>query len=204
MLKLILADNQAIFRAGIAKVLAVEDEMRIVAQAQTLEQMFMALDKFRAAVLVVAGRISQRLHPHRAGSEPQQDAGGRAGRYRGERATIHGRGRKRRGLSQRDQRGTGRLRPQSCSRRNLGAGCRRTQRTHRERYGRIAGPRPSDRERAAHRGPDRAGIQEQGNRLATRNDRAGHQELPAQRLRQDRRVGPAGTGAVHDPSPDPE
>ena len=49
MLKLILADNQAIFRAGIAKVLAVEDEMRIVAQAQTPEQMFMALDKFRAA-----------------------------------------------------------------------------------------------------------------------------------------------------------
>ena len=38
MLKLILADNQAIFRAGIAKVLAVEDEMRIVAQAQTQEQ----------------------------------------------------------------------------------------------------------------------------------------------------------------------
>src|SRR5258707_11471047 len=55
MLKRILADNQAIFRAGIAKVLAVEDEMRIVAQAQTAEQMFMALDKFKAAVLVVAG-----------------------------------------------------------------------------------------------------------------------------------------------------
>ena len=55
MLKLILADNLAIFRAGIAKVLAVEDEMRIVAQAQTPEQMFMALDKFRAAVLIVAG-----------------------------------------------------------------------------------------------------------------------------------------------------
>src|SRR5438132_12130239 len=55
MLKLILADNQAIFRAGIAKVLAVEDEMRIVAQAQTQEQMFMALVKFRAAVLIVAG-----------------------------------------------------------------------------------------------------------------------------------------------------
>ena len=39
MLKLILADNQAIFRAGIAKVLAVEDEMRIVAQAQTAESL---------------------------------------------------------------------------------------------------------------------------------------------------------------------
>jgi len=54
MLKLILADNQAIFRAGIAKVLAVEDEMRIVAQAQTPEQMFMAIDKFKAAVLIMA------------------------------------------------------------------------------------------------------------------------------------------------------
>jgi len=58
MLKLILADNQAIFRAGIAKVLAVEDEMRIVAQAQTAEQMFMALDKFRAAVLVCAALLA--------------------------------------------------------------------------------------------------------------------------------------------------
>src|SRR5438874_2914702 len=55
MLKLILADNQAIFRAGIGKVLSVEDEMRSVAQAQTSEQMSMALDKFRAAVLIVAG-----------------------------------------------------------------------------------------------------------------------------------------------------
>ena len=57
MLKLILADNQAIFRAGIAKVLAVEDEMRIVAQAENPEQLYVALDKFRAAVLIVAGRF---------------------------------------------------------------------------------------------------------------------------------------------------
>src|SRR5260370_22093497 len=54
MVKMMLADNQASFRAGIAKVAAVEAEMSIVAQAQTPEQMFMALDKFRAAVLVVA------------------------------------------------------------------------------------------------------------------------------------------------------
>lgn len=52
MLKLILADNQAIFRAGMAKVLAVEDDLRIVAQAQTPEQMMMAVDKFRAALLI--------------------------------------------------------------------------------------------------------------------------------------------------------
>src|SRR5215472_3821516 len=63
MLKLILADNQAIFRAGIAKVLAVEDEMRIVAQAQTPEQMFMALDKFRPAVLVVAAGFDGEFAP---------------------------------------------------------------------------------------------------------------------------------------------
>jgi DNA-binding NarL/FixJ family response regulator len=54
MLKLILGDNQAIFRAGIAKVLAVEEDMRIVAQAQTPEQMIMALEKFRASVLLCA------------------------------------------------------------------------------------------------------------------------------------------------------
>ena len=59
MLKLILGDNQAIFRAGIAKVLAVEDDMRIVAQAQTPEQMMMALEKFRASVLI----CSATFHP---------------------------------------------------------------------------------------------------------------------------------------------
>lgn len=59
MLKLILGDNQAIFRAGIAKVLAVEDDLRIVAQAQTPEQMMVALEKFRAAVLV----CSVAFHP---------------------------------------------------------------------------------------------------------------------------------------------
>ena len=59
MLKLILADNQAIFRAGAAKVLAVEDEMRVVAQAQDYQQTVMALEKFRANVLV----FSLGLHP---------------------------------------------------------------------------------------------------------------------------------------------
>jgi DNA-binding NarL/FixJ family response regulator len=54
MLKLILGDNQAIFRAGIAKVLAVEEDMRIVAQAQAPDQLIMALEKFRASVLICA------------------------------------------------------------------------------------------------------------------------------------------------------
>jgi DNA-binding NarL/FixJ family response regulator len=55
MLKLILADNQAIFRAGIAKVLAVEDDMRIVAQAQTSEQLMNAIERQRASVLICSG-----------------------------------------------------------------------------------------------------------------------------------------------------
>src|SRR5260370_40251683 len=57
MLKIILADNQAIFRAGAAKVLAVEDDLRIVAQATSPEQMMLALEKFRAAVLLVAAAM---------------------------------------------------------------------------------------------------------------------------------------------------
>lgn len=54
MLKIILADNQAIFRAGIAKVLAVEDDVRIVAQAQTVEQALIALEKFRGSIMIYA------------------------------------------------------------------------------------------------------------------------------------------------------
>jgi DNA-binding NarL/FixJ family response regulator len=54
MLKIILADNQAIFRAGIAKVLAVEDDVRIVAQAQTVEQAMIAIEKFRGSVMIYA------------------------------------------------------------------------------------------------------------------------------------------------------
>src|SRR6266542_2098276 len=57
MLKIILADNQAIFRAGIAKVLAVEDDMRIVAQAQTVEQAMIAIDKFRGSVMIYASEF---------------------------------------------------------------------------------------------------------------------------------------------------
>jgi len=37
MINIIIADHQAIFRAGVAKVLAVEDDLRIVGQPQTTE-----------------------------------------------------------------------------------------------------------------------------------------------------------------------
>jgi DNA-binding NarL/FixJ family response regulator len=61
MLKIILADNQAIFRTGVAKVLAVEDDLRIVAQAENPEKMMMALEKFHASVLIFGGDMHSNL-----------------------------------------------------------------------------------------------------------------------------------------------
>jgi DNA-binding NarL/FixJ family response regulator len=52
MLKIILADSQAIFRAGAAKVLAVEDDFRIVAQCENADRMLAAVESFRANVLI--------------------------------------------------------------------------------------------------------------------------------------------------------
>ncbi|MGI9103151.1 MAG: LuxR C-terminal-related transcriptional regulator [Terriglobales bacterium] len=61
MLKMVLADKQAIFRAGIAKVLGVEDEIRVVAQVQAADQVVMALEKFRPNVLAVAANMIAEL-----------------------------------------------------------------------------------------------------------------------------------------------
>ena len=57
MLKMVLADKQAIFRAGIAKVLGVEDEIRIVAQVHAGEQIVPTLEKFRPNVLAFATNL---------------------------------------------------------------------------------------------------------------------------------------------------
>ncbi|MGC2636272.1 MAG: response regulator transcription factor [Acidobacteriaceae bacterium] len=57
MNKLILADNQAIFRAGTAKILAMEDDFRIIAQCAEVDRLFPALDTFRGAILVFASSL---------------------------------------------------------------------------------------------------------------------------------------------------
>ena len=57
MLKMVLADKQAIFRAGIAKVLGVEDEIRIVAQVQAGDQLLSTLEKFHPNVLAFATNL---------------------------------------------------------------------------------------------------------------------------------------------------
>ncbi len=57
-IRVIIADSQAIFRVGIRKVLAVEDDLRVVAQAESLGQALSALGKFPADVLLFESRIS--------------------------------------------------------------------------------------------------------------------------------------------------
>lgn len=57
MIRLILADNQAIFRAGAARVLALEDDMRIAAQCEDAAKLFAAMDALRGSVLLAASSL---------------------------------------------------------------------------------------------------------------------------------------------------
>jgi DNA-binding NarL/FixJ family response regulator len=57
MNRLILADNQAIFRAGAARVLALEDDMRIVAQCDDFARLTSALDGHRGSVLLFSSSM---------------------------------------------------------------------------------------------------------------------------------------------------
>jgi DNA-binding NarL/FixJ family response regulator len=52
MNRIILADNQAIFRAGAARVLALEDDMRIVAQCEDAARLVNAIDAYRGSVVL--------------------------------------------------------------------------------------------------------------------------------------------------------
>jgi len=61
MNKLILADSQAIFRAGTAKVLALDDELRIIAQCSDTERMMHAVTTFPGAVLIFASALKPEL-----------------------------------------------------------------------------------------------------------------------------------------------
>jgi DNA-binding NarL/FixJ family response regulator len=58
-IRIILADSQAIYRVGIRKVFALEDDIRVVAQAETLENLSSALLRFPTdIVLLEAGLIT--------------------------------------------------------------------------------------------------------------------------------------------------
>jgi DNA-binding NarL/FixJ family response regulator len=57
MNRIILADNQAIFRAGAARVLALEDDMRIVAQCDDIVRLAHAIDAYHGAILLVSASL---------------------------------------------------------------------------------------------------------------------------------------------------
>jgi DNA-binding NarL/FixJ family response regulator len=57
MIQVILADNQAIFRAGAARVLALEDNVSIVAQCEDTAHLANALDARTGAILLVSASL---------------------------------------------------------------------------------------------------------------------------------------------------
>ena len=57
MNRLILADNQAIFRAGAARVLAMEDDIRIVAQCEDEPKLMGAVEAFRNATVLFSSSL---------------------------------------------------------------------------------------------------------------------------------------------------
>jgi DNA-binding NarL/FixJ family response regulator len=57
-IRVILADTQAIFRAGLRKIFALEDDIRVVGQAETLPQTLSAAKKFSADILIFESALS--------------------------------------------------------------------------------------------------------------------------------------------------
>src|SRR5215471_7189727 len=57
-IRVIVADTQAIFRAGLRKIFALEDDIRVVGQAESLPQTISAAKKFSADVLIFEASLA--------------------------------------------------------------------------------------------------------------------------------------------------
>src|SRR5512135_81293 len=57
-IRVIVADQQAIFRAGLRKIFALEDDIRVVGQAETLAQTQSAVAKFSADILIFEAALT--------------------------------------------------------------------------------------------------------------------------------------------------
>jgi DNA-binding NarL/FixJ family response regulator len=57
-LRVIVADTQAIFRAGLRKIFALEDDIRVVGQAETLPQTLSAVRKFSCDVVIFEAALA--------------------------------------------------------------------------------------------------------------------------------------------------
>jgi DNA-binding NarL/FixJ family response regulator len=56
-IRIILADSQAIYRVGIRKVFALEDDLRVVAQADSIENLRAAVERFPTDVVLIEGGL---------------------------------------------------------------------------------------------------------------------------------------------------
>jgi DNA-binding NarL/FixJ family response regulator len=74
LIRVIVADTQAIFRAGLRKIFAVEDDIRVVGQAETFDQTLSAAKKFSADILIFEAALSS--HPVEAVSDLMRQAPG--------------------------------------------------------------------------------------------------------------------------------
>jgi DNA-binding NarL/FixJ family response regulator len=74
MINVILADHQRIFRIGMASALAAEDDIRIVSQPQSVNQLLNALENFRAHVVVLSSAFLCKLEEIEETAARQQTA----------------------------------------------------------------------------------------------------------------------------------
>jgi DNA-binding NarL/FixJ family response regulator len=57
-IRVIVADTQAIFRAGLRKIFALEDDIRVVGQAESLDQTVAAIQKFSADIVIFEAALT--------------------------------------------------------------------------------------------------------------------------------------------------
>src|SRR5580704_17698225 len=55
--RIILADSQAIYRVGIRKIFALEDDLRVVAQADSMENLRAAVERYPSDVVLLEGAL---------------------------------------------------------------------------------------------------------------------------------------------------
>jgi DNA-binding NarL/FixJ family response regulator len=57
VIRIILADSQAIYRVGIRKIFALEDDLRVVAQADSLENLRSAIERYPTDIVLLEGAL---------------------------------------------------------------------------------------------------------------------------------------------------
>lgn len=57
VIRVVLADSQSIYRVGISKIFALEEDIRVVAQADSLEQLRLVIERRPADVVLVEGDL---------------------------------------------------------------------------------------------------------------------------------------------------